>query len=623
MFSIKYLIACACVVIIAACGGGNSSDNAQGTDLNNKIDQGDNSNKTGQGDNTDKTGQSDNTDKTGQDTNTNSQSPIPPLTPPNDVSPRIPVQQLGSIGPDITNKQTGNPFVPGYTADGTVFYDSTGSSFYLFGTNDGNGLDNVWPPQVWISPDFKNWTHRDVVLPSAWFEDPNNGWKSEVWAPSIIKHPSNGNYYLTYSIHSRTFIASSSSPAGPWVDANGMVANNPLFQDSSIWGQADAYDGQLFVDGEKVYLTFGGWGNGGILSLKFDDTKKVSVDNGDVSMVDTSISGGIKYKRFNNDDLRNYNEASFMFKRNEIYYLMWTPGGSQGSSIHYATSDSPTGRFTYKGAVLSSDNDLGILGPAHNSVFSVNGKYYISYHRQHYPFIDSKRQACLDEMSFNNDGTIKVVKPTHTGVGSIGSGQISTPKVNLAFGKPTLTSSDREYIITDNNKDIIHPLSPWAYGGKYAVDENWGSRWDPGLTAINPWLIVDLGLDKRVGSIETTFEYISKKYKYKIEFLENMFAGNLTTAAGSAQWHTIIDKTSDGSVSPDDASTSTSNGPITARYLRLTITGAVDLPSTSDGWGGENPINSFSVSEFKVFEASNTSLKAINTRPSSLSRMLK
>jgi len=129
MFSIKYLIACACVVIIAACGGGNSSDNAQGTDLNNKIDQGDNSNKTGQGDNTDKTGQSDNTDKTGQDTNTNSQSPIPPLTPPNDVSPRIPVQQLGSIGPDITNKQTGNPFVPGYTADGTVFYDSTGLHF--------------------------------------------------------------------------------------------------------------------------------------------------------------------------------------------------------------------------------------------------------------------------------------------------------------------------------------------------------------------------------------------------------------------------------------------------------------------------------------------------------------
>ncbi len=39
--------------------------------------------------------------------------------------------------------QTGNPFVPGYTADGSIFYDEASAAFYLYGTNDGNFYPNV------------------------------------------------------------------------------------------------------------------------------------------------------------------------------------------------------------------------------------------------------------------------------------------------------------------------------------------------------------------------------------------------------------------------------------------------------------------------------------------------
>lgn len=66
--------------------------------------------------------------------------------------------------------------------------------------------------------------------------------------------------------------------------------------------------------------------------------------------------------------------------------------------------------------ILQRDDANRILGPGHHSMFDYGGRTFIAYHRQHYPFVDSKRQTCIDEVFFHEDGSICMIKPTHQGV---------------------------------------------------------------------------------------------------------------------------------------------------------------------------------------------------------------
>ena len=53
--------------------------------------------------------------------------------------------------------------------------------------------------------------------------------------------------------------------------------------------------------------------------------------------------------------------------------------------------------------ILQRDDANRILGPGHHSMFCYGGRTFIAYHRQHYPFVDSKRQTCIDEVFFTED----------------------------------------------------------------------------------------------------------------------------------------------------------------------------------------------------------------------------
>ena len=120
-YYIYTLTAFAFALIFTACGGGSTSDEPKNATNHNQTEENNGSMN-------------------------NSEVPIESSN--NNNIPLTPREQIGAIGPDISEKRTGNPFVPGYTADGTVFFDSTSTSpaFYLYGTNDGNFYDNVWPP---------------------------------------------------------------------------------------------------------------------------------------------------------------------------------------------------------------------------------------------------------------------------------------------------------------------------------------------------------------------------------------------------------------------------------------------------------------------------------------------
>jgi beta-xylosidase len=111
-----------------------------------------------------------------------------------------------------------------------------------------------------------------------------------------------------------------------------------------------------------------------------------------------------------------------MFIRNGKYYFMWSEGGWTGPdySVAYAISDSPFGPFKRVGKILQQDMNIA-RGAGHHSVIQAPGtdNYYIIYHRRPLNENDrNSREVCIDKMEFDDNGMIKQVIMTKTGVSS-------------------------------------------------------------------------------------------------------------------------------------------------------------------------------------------------------------
>lgn len=250
-------------------------------------------------------------------------------------------------------------------------------------------------------------------------------------------------------------------------------------------------------------------------------------------------------------------------------------------------------------AILERDDLNAILGPGHHSMFDYKRRTFIAYHRQHFPFVDSKRQTCIEDVFFNPDGSIREIMPTHRGV-EVVRGAKRYDGINLALGKPTKVSSARVYDPSPNDRRYRSPYAKFMYDGQWAVDENYGTHWDPGVGAKAPWIIVDLEKEHKVSRTQTLFEFTNRTYKYKIDYLSASAAKTLDGAAASAAWRTFADKTASGAPQSPVTDTPSGGKAVKAHFVRLTITDA-DVPPTADGCDDANARNGWSVFEFRVF----------------------
>jgi len=466
--------------------------------------------------------------------------------------------------------ENANPILPGYFADPSVFYDSTSKAYYVFSTTDGNWISYSSEPAVWYTTDFVHWKSQPLSLPSIWPTSP-------LWAPSITKHPTNGRYYLLYADNGGTFIASADSPLGPWTNAtSGTSASSaPLYASGSMWGNNDGIDAQFFVDGSTVYMTFGGSGKCGIARLAFAANGLASIDNSDTRMTDGTTH---KYKLL--AGLANFLEGSCMFRSGSTYFVTYSNNACQNYNVQYAHATSPVGPFTAgSGQILARDNANGILGPGHNSILQVGNSWYICYHRQHYQYVDVKRQICMNQIAVSGN-TIGAGVQTQAGIGS-GTGALETllasaktaSEKDLAFGKTVLASSESDYKGGTGSGEKFAAITHF-YAARYAVDHNNGTIWAPSALPGN--LIVDLGADQSLGRCETTFEYVLRTYRYKVEYLSGSEAATITAAQSSTAWHAIVDR------SKNSQKLSPVADPlgVVARYLRLTVLSA-DIPTAS------------------------------------------
>lgn len=291
--------------------------------------------------------------------------------------------------------------VRGFYADPDIrVYNGT---YWIFPTTSIEFADQTYF-DAWSSPDLATWTkHARIVTVSdfAWARD-------SLWAPSSVYR--NGQYYFYFSANGlRSLddtaglgVAVASRPEGPYRDALGHRLVDAVIND------ANPMDPDIFVDDDdQVYFYYGGTSlNVGLLNDDMTSFRTLPAEQ-----------GGGTFK--NITPAASFTEGAEVFKRNGIYYLMWSENGYGDPTyqVAYGMAESPWGPFDRVGAVLQQDPRVAVA-TGHNSVLRVPGSsdddaWYIVYHRR--PLNETaanNRVLAMERMFFAADGTIVPVQTT-------------------------------------------------------------------------------------------------------------------------------------------------------------------------------------------------------------------
>lgn len=410
----------------------------------------------------------------------------------------------------------GNPILPGYFADPTI--KKFGDTYYIYATTDGNGA-GFGPAQVWMSKDFKNW----IIRPMNW---PTSHW---IWAPDVRKGK-DGKYYMYYCQPCSIYTGVADTPIGPW--KNLMGDDNSVFIPDRLVHNVITLDAQSFDDTDgSTYLYWGTWG---IYKGFGCGAGKLSEDG--KSLTELTL--------IPNTQAIDFFEAPFMMKKDDKYYFMYSSGSCHDETyrVQYAVGKSPLGPFEFgkNNPILETNSDGTVHGPGHHSVLKDGDNYYIVYHRHDNPHSTRgfHRQVCADKLTFNNDGNIEKVIPTHSGL-QLPNDYKEEP--NIALNAKVKASSYYNASFCPDN----------------AADDDNGTLWRP-ATCGREWISLDLGRVHSIQTIWTQFEYATSYYQYLIE-----------TSIDGKHWRLFADRTNNhfaGSPMIDE-------NRVKARYVRLTITG--------------------------------------------------
>ena len=308
---------------------------------------------------------------------------------------RIVFIQLFLWGIFINNLSAQNPIVQtNYTADPSPMVYN-GKVYLYTGHDEDNStwfvMDN-W--KLYTTEDMVNWTDHGIILSYKDFD-----WaRKNAWAPQCVER--NNKFYMYVPITDRNdkegiAVAVSDTPYGPFIDPLGKH----LVQNSG-WGDIDP---TVFIDDDgQAYLY---WGNPFCYYVKLNEDM-ISYSGDIISVPMTEESFG---KRDGNVKNRPtlYEEGPWLYKRNDLYYLLWA-GGPIPEHLGYSTSKSPTGPWKYGGVIMPKE---GRSFTNHPGVIDFKGKTYLFYHNGALPGGSGfTRSVCVDELQFNNDGSIIQMK---------------------------------------------------------------------------------------------------------------------------------------------------------------------------------------------------------------------
>jgi len=310
-----------------------------------------------------------------------------------------------------------------YTADpAAMVVDDT---VYIYSTHDeqvlGTNDYRMYDYRLWTTTDMVNWENRGTVLRYSDFDWARGDEKTgNAYAHHVIHRKDamgKSKYYFYATVEGGQTdgefgfaigVAVSDSPEGPFTDPRGMplikLEETAKFKDHS-WRNIDP---AVFVDDDgKAYLY---WGNkqlwwveleSDLVHLKgerFTLGANGKMQNRDVSHVKINVV----------DTLPNFEEASYVWKRNDVYYLVYAAGFPE--SIAYATSDAVTGPWEYQGVIMEPISGTTTIHPA---IFEFKGATYLAYHDAGLPGGGSyRRSVCMDRVYFDKEGKIKPIVRT-------------------------------------------------------------------------------------------------------------------------------------------------------------------------------------------------------------------
>lgn len=326
----------------------------------------------------------------------------------------------------IDKSKYSNP-VTGYDKDGNVVYGGDpaalvdGDTVYLYTGHDTATSEAYLIPeyQCYSTKDMLNWTYEGVVLKCSdvtWAD--NNA----AWASQVAKY--GDKYYLYFCSWDNTSqgkqsigVAVSDSPTGPFTDIGQPLVKGTFTTDeTSGWNDIDPTV-WIETDEDGVEHRYLMWGNGKlyICELNEDMTSVKDLDNdGEIVFKKDIVSVKVP---------SSFTEAPWLYRRQDgngnyygDYYLFYAYGWRE--MMNYARSETldfedmfwETEDVLMRPAATSNTN--------HPSVIDFKGKTYFIYHNGS---LDGgsgfRRVACIEEITFNDDGTISYIEETAAGIG--------------------------------------------------------------------------------------------------------------------------------------------------------------------------------------------------------------
>jgi len=261
---------------------------------------------------------------------------------------------------------------------------------YLYGSFDIQGREQYCSDvyHVYSSDDMVNWTDHGQsfsLADTAWARD-----CAALYAPDCAYK--DGWYYLYYCVpDGRCGVAKSQSPTGPFEDVG------PI---EGVWGIDPAV---LVDDDSQAYIYWGQltWGK----AAKLKDNM-VEIDPDTVTDMLTI-------------EEHEFHEGSSVKKINGKYYFLFADThrhGNRPTSLGYAVSDTPLGKYEYKGVIIDNFGCDPKVWNNHGSMECFKDQWYVFYHRSTHNGVMS-RHVCVEPIYFDVDGNIMEAQQTTSGVG--------------------------------------------------------------------------------------------------------------------------------------------------------------------------------------------------------------
>ena len=308
-----------------------------------------------------------------------------------------------------------NPYLPNweYIPDGEprVF----GDRLYVYGSHDKAGSDSFcdYVLKCWSAPlsNLNSWTcHGDIFRTRATRDYPaDTDWTNtdgrdnqQLFAPDVVEK--DGKYYLyAYIVNSPGVVAVSDRPEGPFK----MISRYKYTIPDSVCCDGWFIDPGVLVDDDGRVYIYCGFERSFMAEVNPENMYEIL----DGTLVEHFIPNEVTEAGGFDETDKIFFEAASPRKIGDVYYMIYSP--KRGSRLAYATSDSPTGPFTYRGYLV--DNGVDFLGGNnHGSLVNVNGQWYVFYHRMTNNSVMSRR-GCVERVEFLPDGTIPPVEMTSLG----------------------------------------------------------------------------------------------------------------------------------------------------------------------------------------------------------------